>query len=147
MVFLEYFNNVRIVSRYGGTQQRTFVFNAAFDGESDVTNVEAGPSGTTLVFNQFSGERIKAYDYLRPAYIKKALIEHFFPLLFSREEDDQPLRIDIELQTDTPSKEHDFFPDRQTLTLSDVPELTHANVTDNEVDFFQAIGFQQTFAP
>jgi len=130
LVFLEYFNKVRVVSRYGGTKQRTFLFNAAFDGESDATNVEEGPSGTTLIFNQFSGERIKAYDYLKPAYIKKALIDHFFPLLFSREKNDQPLCVDIELQTETPSKEHDFFPDRQSLTLSDVPELTHTNVTE-----------------
>lgn len=140
LIFLEYFDEVQITSRYCGTKQRIFIFNTDFDGESDVTDVEDGPSGTTLTFKRFSGERVKSYDYLRPVHIKKALIDHFFPLLFSRKENDQPLHIDIELQTDTPSKEYDFFPDLQGLSLSDVPELTHATVTDNEVDFFQAIG-------
>ena len=140
LVFLEYFNEVRIVSKYDNTKQRTFLFNADFDGESEVADIESGLSGTTLTFTRFSGDRVKAYDYLRPAYIKESLITHFFPLLFSKKNNQEPLRIDIELQTETPSVEHDFFPDRQTLSLADVPELAQTSIVDYEVDFFQAIG-------
>ena len=139
LIFLEYFDEVRIVSRYNGTKQRVFLFNANFDGENDVVDADAGPSGTSIAFTRFSGSRVKSYDYLSPVCIKKALIDHFFPLLFSRKENKQPLRIDIELQTDTPCKEHDFFSDLQRLSLSDVPDLAMTKVSDNDVDFFQTI--------
>ncbi len=139
LVFLQYFDQVSVISRFESSKQRAFTFNAKFDGESKVVDVDDGPSGTTLTFTRFCRDRVKTYDYLKPAYLKKAIVDHFFPLLFSRKENNEPLRIQIELQTEKTNKEHDFFPDTQVVTLYDVPELKQSTVSDNDVDFFQSI--------
>ena len=139
LVFLEYFRRVDIVSFFGGTKKRTIKFDMEFDGESNVGTVQPCPSGSTLVFHSFSGDRIKSYNYLRPEYIREQLQSHFLPLLFARRENRQPLCIGIELVTEKANPKHDFYPDKKTLRLDDLPKLSRVALQDDSVDWFEEV--------
>ena len=139
LVFLEYFERVDIVSIFGGNNRRRIKFDMDFDGECQKESIQQSKNGTILTFSNFSGDRIKTYNYLRPEHIRVQLQEHFLPLLFSRKEDDRPLRIDIELKTSKANPSKDFFPDRKTLTLEDLPVLLTDYVEDDDVDWFNGV--------
>ena len=137
LAYLAYFNKIEIFSHFEVTKQRSFIFDSAFNGVSVVTTVDPSPPGSELTFSRFSGERIKSYDYLVPRKIKESIISHFLPLLFKRKEAQQPLTITIRLITDTPNKEHDFFNDECTLTLSDIPAFKEEYFNIPALDMFE----------
>jgi hypothetical protein len=146
LVFLEYFHRVDVVSRFDGSKQRTFCFDHDFDGDSRVSNVEEGASGTTLTLSGFAGEKIKTYKYLRPSEIKVALINHFFPRLFGLKKDGQSLEIDIELVAQVPNLDKEFVSDKKQLTFADLPTLTEVSVADGEIDLFQSINISYSIS-
>jgi hypothetical protein len=114
-----------------------FVFDKHFQGKSRITSSDPAPSGSTLVFERFEGERIKSYDYLVPASIKASIIRHFLPLLFTRKSQQQPLRIRISLSTETPNISRGFETSVSSLTLDDVPEFKSATFSDTSLDFYE----------
>ncbi len=61
LIYLAYFNEIKVTSQFSGTKKRSFLFSNTFTDENEVANTDDGPSGTTLVFKRFSGERIKSY--------------------------------------------------------------------------------------
>jgi len=139
LVFLAYFKRVDIVSFFGGGKKRQISFDMAFEGHSVVDDVEPCGSGSTLVFRNFSGERIKMYDYLRPERIREQLLGHFLPLLFSRREAGKSLCLDIELVTGKASSRHNFYPGKESLRLEDLPELSRTTIQNDFLDWFEEI--------
>lgn len=139
LVYLAYFREVKFESNFNGEHLRTFNFSGKFSGKSRVTE-QKGPSGTTITYKHFSGERIKAYAYLVPARIKDAILQHFFPTLFNRsKQPDKPLEIAIALDAREESPEHGFVSGEAKLTLADLPELKHSRIENSPLDFFQSI--------
>ncbi len=135
LIYLAYFDEIAVESFFEETKKREFKFNSSFDGKSKISEFKA-ESGTILRFNEFSGTRIKSYDYLKPQCIKESLLEHFFPVLFKRVHDKKPLEISIELETETPNRSYDFFSGKVKLTLDDVPPLKITSFKNRELDFF-----------
>lgn len=97
LVFLNYFSRVSIESVWG-SNRRTFVFSEAFHGENHLEELNSKqPNVTTLVFNNFIGERIKSYDDLKPGSLKERIIEQFLPALHDRRRNQKAFSIKIDL--------------------------------------------------
>ena len=82
LVFLNYFKTVN-VSSYFEDKKRDFVFSKKFDGESKIITSEKNIKETLLIMEGYSKDKVKSYDYLKPTSIKKSLMLHFLPLLYS----------------------------------------------------------------
>jgi hypothetical protein len=135
LVYLAYFNDVEIDSYYG-TRNRCFTFNSSFDGESTVKEIDETLKGSILNFKNFSGAKIKSYEYLKPEFIKDFLIEHFFPLLFEKRQNNENFAITIELNLEKANPKQDFFPDKVILTPADIPDLKSVNFKNEELDLY-----------
>ena len=139
LVYLQYFSSVTVTSAFGG-QQRRFVFSDQFDGSSVVSPIPKGTTPeTSLVFGGFRKDRLRGYDDLRPAAIKKALLDQFLPLFHEKKKNAQPFEISIELETDVEKVQHAFFSDSVTLTAADVPIFSEEELTDFELGAFTSV--------
>lgn len=78
LVYLCYFDKVRIESVFEAGKKRKFEFNEDFDGSYEIEDTDQTGTGSRLCFIGFNNEKIGKTDYLRPAYIKKALLENFY---------------------------------------------------------------------
>ena len=78
LVYLCYFDKVRIESVFEAGKKRKFVFNEDFDGSYEIEDTDQIGTGSRLCFIGFNNEKIGKTDYLKPTYIKKALLENFY---------------------------------------------------------------------
>ena len=122
LVFLNYFKKVDIQSTYDN-KKRTFLFNNAFKGDNKLTDVLSKENETILVFNNYLLERIKSYDYLKPAAILKSIQLHFFPLLYSLKIREIDLKISVKLETKESNLQYDFFSDTKTFSVKNLPTI------------------------
>lgn len=78
LVYLCYFDKVRVQSVFDNSKQRVFEFRETFNGESSIANIESTNNGSIFKMSGFTGERLGKNDYINPRYIKKALLENFY---------------------------------------------------------------------
>ena len=66
LVYLCYFDNVKVNSVFGGTNQRSFLFSEQFEKHlgNKVTICEEQSSGTTFTMTKFSGEKISLHCWI-----------------------------------------------------------------------------------
>ena len=95
LVYLVYFKNVKIDSFYDSTFGRSFLFNEDFEGENEVINVPNQESGTILKLYGFSGQRLHSNNYIKPSYLKKAILEQFYMKLYKAKLAEKNLVISI----------------------------------------------------
>lgn len=95
LVYLVYFKNVKIDSFYDSTFGRSFLFNEDFEGENEVINVPNRESGTILKLYGFSGQRLHSNNYIKPSYLKKAILEQFYMKLYKAKLAEKNLVISI----------------------------------------------------
>ena len=138
LVFLKYFSNISITSQFE-SKIRKIEFDNKFEGDSEVSDNEGGEQNTTLIFNNYLKDRIKAYDYVKPKALKQSILFHFFPLLYQKKLANEELSIEINLTCTQPNVEYGFFSDVQSINLSDLPKLeekTFKEDTLNLIDDF-----------
>lgn len=139
LVYLNYFNRIEVTSSWGKFQ-RSFTFKKGFDGNTPLQVVQqVQENKTSLHFTGFAKDRVKAYDDLKPDALKKQLIEQFLPTLDKRKREDKPFNISIELKTGENNAQKEFFPQRTTVTLHDLPTMTKVSIQDDYLDAFAAI--------
>ncbi len=137
LVYLAYFQNVKIESLYEESKKRIFTFDKEFGGQSEIFE-EKGASSSILSFEKYAKEKIYKYDYLIPHKIKEKLIQEFFPFLFSKKEKGESLSIEIKLDVAHPSPEHNFFSSTTVFHLGDLPQLKKTTFKDSSQEFFQS---------
>jgi hypothetical protein len=139
LVYLNYFNRVEVDSTWGD-QRRTFLFSEDFKGDSNTESLEAtAPNQTKIIFSGFTGQRIKAYDDLKPGALKDRIIEQFLPTLHERHRNDEDFTIRLELDTDDNREDKDFFTTDETITRDDLPDLKTVQINDPTLDAFEGI--------
>ena len=139
LVYLKYFREVKVNSSYE-EQEREFLFSSGYNGESAVSDRrEDTPQSTTLSFSGFIGERIHSYDDLRPGSLKERIFEQFLPLLLNHKLGGNDVKISIELKRVGGDDNKELFPDRQELSVSDLPEFEEMEIKDPAIDCFDAI--------
>lgn len=139
LVFLNYFSRVSIESVWG-SNRRTFIFSETFHGENQLETLSSQqPNATMLFFSNFTGERIKSYDDLKPGSLKERIIEQFLPALHDRRRNQKPFSIKIDLQTDESSEQREFFSGAEVITAADLPELASITIRGPFLDAFEPI--------
>lgn len=123
LVFLCYFDRVRVESVFEPSRLRKFEFNEGFAGENEIVETAQEQTGSKLVFFGFNGERIGKTDYVKPAYIKKVLLENFYMKFYKAKQSGQPLTVSISLTvggiTTTETINGDTIPEFQVRELDD----------------------------
>ena len=139
LVFLNYFNCVEIESIWD-VNQRSFKFRDGFDGRAPIQRLQdRQPNRTTLKFSGFIKERIKAYNDLKPNFLKGRIIEQFLPTLYTFKRDGKPFSISINLTTNEDNAQKDFFPGSVIITPDDLPSMTKKTIRDESLDGISTI--------
>src|SRR5690606_21137850 len=96
LVYLNYFKKIDIKSTFD-ERSRSFQLHGKFDGENDLKDAVGFVNKTVLNFKQYSKEKIKSYEYVKPSAIKKSILAHFYPLFYSYKVESKDLKIIISL--------------------------------------------------
>ena len=118
LVYLCYFEDVKVTSFYDKNKKRTFDFSEGFDDEKDVVaDVEACPSGTTFKMTNYTLQKIAKADYVYPKKIKQRILEEFYARLFLLKKENVSVKIKIEAVIQGKTVE-------VTIENTDIPEFT-----------------------
>lgn len=130
LVYLCYFETIKIESHYNRTQKRSFVFSENFSGDSQVTDVEESPSGTTLQMSSFTGKKLARWDYVRPQVIIKQILDKFYLRLYKNKLKNNHISISVS------SKVNQVCTAEKTLNTSELPELKRYKI-DHRIHLFE----------
>ena len=138
LVFLSYFKNVGVESRFNN-KQRTFKYWNEFDEKSKVIDVKDDSHGTVLTFKDYFLQRIKTHDYIRPSSLKKRILEEFYPRLYLMKKSGEKLKITISLSVEEQDNRYDFYPDKQSLEVDDIEVLSVEPVDASLLAMFETM--------
>ncbi len=97
LVYLCYFEDVKINSYFDKTKNRVFDFSEGFEEEKfKVYDVKERASGTSLKMTKYVLQRIAKSDFIHPKKIKQRLLEEFFSRLFHLKKQGNSVKIKIE---------------------------------------------------
>ncbi|WP_435136782.1 ATP-binding protein [Formosa sp. A9] len=97
LVYLCYFEDVKITSYYDKVKKRTFDFSEGFEeGKFDKTNVEERASGTNFLMTNYTLQKIAKGDYVQAKKIKQRILEEFYARLFQIKKQGNSISIKIE---------------------------------------------------
>ena len=132
LVYLCYFDKVQVESVFKDGKVRKFEFNEDFSGENNIDDTEQETTGTRLSFYGFNGERLGKVDYVKPFYIKQALLEKFYMKFYKAKQAGHPISVIITLTkcgvSVTETIDSDSIPDFKTKELLDRVDLFN-NIT------------------
>lgn len=139
LVYLNYFDRVEVTSTWG-TSRRSFVFRDTFDGVAPLEILSASqPNSTRLVFSNFSGDRVRSYDDLKPGALRERLLGEFLPTLYERKRNNRDFKITIELETQESNEQREFLSGDVTITPADLPELQTVEIKDPMLDAYEGV--------
>ncbi len=139
LVFLNYFNQIKISSIWGN-KQRNFIFRDGFDGKAPIEELpEEQRNITRLTFTDFAKDRIKSYDDIKPESLKPIIVQHFLPTLHEFIRNQRNFKIVISLDAIKENSQKDFFSNSTSITPADLPEMVSACIKDNSLDAFDHI--------
>ncbi len=144
LIFLNYFNEIEVVSYYENNKKRSFTYSNDFEGkESEYTieTVEKSSKNTILTMKGYSKKKLKEYNYLLPEAIKSHLISHFYPLFYTKKKNKESLKIKIELKTKESNDKHNFYSQSTTFNVNEMPQLIEERVSQERVNLFDTIDF------
>jgi len=97
LVYLFYFQEVKVLSYFDRDKKREFSFSDHFDENSqNIQIVDTHPSGTKIEMNGYILQKLGKFDYVHPSYLKQRLLEEFYSWLFKKKENETPITITIE---------------------------------------------------
>ncbi|MFC5521754.1 ATP-binding protein [Polaromonas jejuensis] len=132
LVFLNYFDSIEITSEWDDNR-RKFLFKENFDGQAPVEKLpEVSTSNqTVLYFANFSKEKVKSYDDLKPGSLKERIISHFLPTLNDLRDRKVEFKISISLETQESNAQKEFFSSDAVITPDDLPEMKLKEIRDD----------------
>lgn len=137
LVFLSYFNNVDISSCYG-KKKRTFQYSTNFDESSNkIENQTIEEQKTELKFSGYHLKKIKTSDYVNPSYLKKRLLEEFYPRLYLMKQNGKDLEINIRLNLKQEDNRIELNSEKRTISISEIEELIIEPIDASNLAMFQ----------
>lgn len=84
LVYLCYFNKVKVESVFGNVNKREFIFSEDFDKKlgSKTKICPSQSNGTVFTMMDFSMEKLHKNEYVSPVYLKNSILEYFYPRLY-----------------------------------------------------------------
>lgn len=137
LVFLSYFNKVDINSCYG-KKRRTFQYSTNFDETTNkVENQKTEEQKTELKFSGYHLKKISKSDYVNPSYLKKRLLEEFYPRLYLMKENGKNLEINITLHLKQEDNRIELSSEKRTISISEIEELVIEPIDASNLAMFQ----------
>lgn len=132
LVYLCYFNDVKVLSNFEGTKKREFDFSESFkEEEFKVSSVSNTNSGTVFKMIGYTLQRIAKNEYVRPDYLKNRILEEFYSRLFQLKNKGQ--NVTIKIKSTIEDNEYN-----ENLINTDIPDFKFIELTSqiNLIDKF-----------
>ena len=132
LVYLCYFGKVHVESCFNNSVRRVFDFDESFKGTSQTIHTGNEDNGTVLIMTEFLGTKLGRNDYIKPSYIKNALLENFYMKFYKAKLVGKQLNIFIRLFVDGQ------IVSEETITTDSMPSFSVKELT-TQMDFFNSI--------
>ena len=132
LVYLCYFGKVHVESCFNNSVRRVFDFDESFKGTSQTIHTGNEDNGTVLTMTEFLGTKLGRNDYIKPSYIKNALLENFYMKFYKAKLAGKQLNIFIRLFVDGQ------IVSKETITTDSMPSFSVKELT-TQMDFFNSI--------
>lgn len=132
LVYLCYFGKVHVESCFNNSVRRVFDFDESFKGTSQTIHTGNEDNGTVLIMTEFLGTKLGRNDYIKPSYIKNALLENFYMKFYKAKLVGKQLNIFIRLFVDGQ------IVSKETITTDSMPSFSVKELT-TQMDFFNSI--------
>jgi hypothetical protein len=132
LVYLCYFGKVHVESCFNNSVRRVFDFDESFNGTSQIIHTGNEDNGTVLTMTEFLGTKLGRNDYIKPSYIKNALLENFYMKFYKAKLAGKQLNIFIRLFIDGQ------IVSEETITTDSMPSFSVKELT-TQMDFFNSI--------
>lgn len=132
LVYLCYFGKVHVESCFNNSVRRVFDFDESFSGTSQTIHTGNEDNGTVLTMTEFLGTKLGRNDYIKPSYIKNALLENFYMKFYKAKLVGRQLNIFIRLFVDGQ------IVSEETITTDSMPSFSVKELT-TQMDFFNSI--------
>jgi hypothetical protein len=132
LVFLCYFEDVKVTSYFEKTKKRTFDFSEEFEEDKfKLEEVSEKVSGTSFRMSRYVLQKIAKGDYIHPKKIKQRILEEFYSRLFHLKQ--QGYSVKIKIESTIEGKKTDA-----QIVNADIPEFTAIELTSsvNLIDKF-----------
>lgn len=118
LVYLCYFEDVKVTSFFEKTKKRTFDFSEGFDEDKfKIEEISEKASGTSFKMSNYVLQKIAKGDYIHPKKIKQRILEEFYSRLFQLKKQGNSIKIKIESTIEGRKKD-------EQITNADIPEFT-----------------------
>ena len=118
LVYLCYFEDVKVNSYFDKTKNRMFDFSEGFEEEKfEIVDVKERASGTSFKMTNYVLQRIAKSDYIHPKKIKQRILEEFYSRLFHLKNQGNSIKIRIEATIEGKKIE-------SHIENADIPEFT-----------------------
>lgn len=131
LVYLCYFDKVKIESNYSGKKHRSFIFHENFKKESKVSESDDNQTWSELTMQGFNGQRLKRNENIRVGFIKRILLEHFYIKFYNAKNNGKEIKVSIK---STIGEEENS----ETISGDDLPQFK-SFVVDTTTDLFDSI--------
>ena len=132
LVYLCYFGKVHVESCFNNSVRRVFDFDESFSGTSQTIHTGNEDNGTVLTMTEFLGTKLGRNDYIKPSYIKNALLENFYMKFYKAKLVGKQLNIFIRLFVDGQ------IVSKETITTDSMPSFSVKEL-NTQMDFFNSI--------
>lgn len=139
LVYLFYFEKISISSKYEG-KHRTFTYDDEFDennSDMQVVDIDEAVQETSIIFENCSLQRLSSYNIVQPEYLRKRILEEFYPRLYLMKEDKKELTVSIDLYLKKVNKKQIIGNRSAQVLLSDIPELQEEEINADNIRMFE----------
>lgn len=119
LVYLFYFNNVKVISHYNGNQYREFNFDKEFGADTPNSNSsleKEHESGSILEMTGYNFSKLRDKNFADADWIKKRILKKFYSLLYKAKKENR--NIDITIQSSVGSANVE-----RMISAASIPEL------------------------
>lgn len=134
LVFLNYFNKANYDS-LSDDSKRTFTLDSKFEREFEKKST-LNTRGTKLLLQNYKLESIKTYDYIRAETLSKSIELHFLPRLYLINKTGKEVTITIDVVTDNPNPEKNFYTDKRIVSSKELPKLKRKVFKIDQTDLY-----------
>lgn len=132
LVYLFYFNQIKINSVYSEVAERVFTFSDNFEEcDCEIKTIKNKEKGSVLSMSGYTLKKISKTDYLSPISIKKRILEEFYSRLFKYSEDGTIITININSKIGTNII-------KEKLSNSEIPVMKRC-VLEQNIDLFNSL--------
>ncbi len=137
LVFLSYFDKVEIIS-YFNKKKRTFEYSTEFEEtQMELVNEKNEKQQTELKFSEYKLKKIATHDFVSPRYLKKRLLEEFYPRLYLMKQDNKELEINITLNLKKQDSRFDLVSETKQISIHEIEELKIETIDASTLKMFE----------